>query len=195
MPDGHWPITAHRPPIESNDIQVTAASMRALQTYAPRRARAESDAAVKRAAAWLSRAHPAVTEARAFQLMGLGWSHAASAAIQKSARALLAEQRADGGWGQLPTLASDAYATGEALVALNQSGAIAADSPAFRRGVDFLMRTQRADGSWHVRSRAIAFQPYFESGFPYGHDQFISAAATNWATMALALAVESIASR
>ncbi len=191
MPDGHWPITAHRPPIESNDIQVTAASMRVLQVYGPRekgRAGADAEAAVRRAAAWLAGAQPTVTESRAFQLMGLGWSRAAAAPIQKAARALLAEQRADGGWSQLPTLPSDAYATGEVLVALNQSGAIAVKAPAFRRGVEFLMKTQRADGSWHVRSRAIPFQPYFESGFPYGRDQFISAAATNWATMALAVA-------
>jgi hypothetical protein len=36
----------------------------------------------------------------------------------------------------------------------------------------------------------VKFQPYFESGFPHGHDQWISAAATAWATMALTLAVE-----
>ena len=39
------------------------------------------------------------------------------------------------------------------------------------------------------RSRAPEFQPYFESGFPYGHDQWISASATAWATMALAQAM------
>ena len=47
------------------------------------------------------------------------------------------------------------------------------------------MKTQFADGSWYVRTRAIPIQPHFEAGFPYGRDQFISAAATNWATMAL----------
>ena len=47
------------------------------------------------------------------------------------------------------------------------------------------MNTQLEDGSWHVRSRCIPFQPYFESGFPHGHDQWISVAATNWASMAL----------
>ncbi|HYM23595.1 MAG TPA: ankyrin repeat domain-containing protein, partial [Vicinamibacterales bacterium] len=124
MSDGHWPITAHRPPIESNDVEVTAASMRALQVYAPRYAKASGDAAVKRAAAWLRRAQPAVTEERAFQLLGLGWSHAGSAPIQSAARALVASQRPDGGWAQLPSLPSDPYATGEALVALNESGAV-----------------------------------------------------------------------
>jgi ankyrin repeat protein/mono/diheme cytochrome c family protein len=190
LPDGHWPITAHRPPIESSDIQVTATSMRVLQVYAPRYRRAAYDAAVRRAADWILRAKPAGTEARAFQLLALGWSRANPSAIRTAGRALVAEQRADGGWSQLPTLASDAYATGEALVALNQSSAIPVDAPAFKRGIEFLLKTQRADGSWYVQSRAIAFQPYFETGFPYGKDQFISAAATNWATMALALAVK-----
>ena len=49
-------------------------------------------------------------------------------------------------------------------------------------------RYQRPDGSWHVRSRSKPFQTYFESGFPHGKDQFISMAATGWATTALALA-------
>ena len=33
----------------------------------------------------------------------------------------------------------------------------------------------------------MKIQPYFESGFPYGHDQWISQAATAWATIGLAL--------
>ena len=35
LPNGQWRPLAHRPPIESSDIQATAASMRALQLYAP----------------------------------------------------------------------------------------------------------------------------------------------------------------
>jgi hypothetical protein len=97
----------------------------------------------------------------------------------------LADQRTDGGWAQLPTLSSDAYATGQALVALRESGAITANDPAYKRGAQFLLDTQFADGSWYVKTRALPIQPYFETGFPFGHDQFISAAATNWATQAL----------
>jgi hypothetical protein len=55
--------------------------------------------------------------------------------------------------------------------------------------VDFLLKTQREDGSWLVRSRSKPFQTYFESGFPHGKDQFISMAATGWATAALSLAL------
>jgi hypothetical protein len=86
---------------------------------------------------------------------------------------------------QSATLASDAYATGQALVALRESGVLKTSDTAYRKGAQFLIRTQLEDGSWYVRSRSITFQPYFESGFPHGHDQFISAAATNWAAMAL----------
>ena len=43
------------------------------------------------------------------------------------------------------------------------------------------------DGS-PLRSRAAGFQPYFENGFPNGVDQWISAAGTSLATIALTLA-------
>jgi hypothetical protein len=55
--------------------------------------------------------------------------------------------------------------------------------------MNYLLERQEADGSWHVRSRSPKFQPYFESGFPYGPDQWFSQAATAWATMALAYAI------
>ena len=54
-----------------------------------------------------------------------------------------------------------------------------------------MLKTQFADGSWFVRSRSLPIQPHFESGFPFGRDQFISAAGTNWAAMALAVGVRS----
>jgi ankyrin repeat protein/mono/diheme cytochrome c family protein len=183
--DGRWRILASRPPIESSDIEVTALSMRALQVYAPAAGRAAYQQAVARAAAWLRDATPHSTEEQAFRLLGLAWSGAEKATIDAAARTLVANQRSDGGWAQIATLTSDAYATGEALVALTQSGAVAVTSPIYKRGVEFLLKTQYADGSWFVRSRAIPLQPHFESGFPYGRDQFISAAATNWATQAL----------
>jgi hypothetical protein len=56
--------------------------------------------------------------------------------------------------------------------------------------VDYLLANQAADGSWAVQTRTFPTQKYFESGFPYGHNQWISAAASSWATMALILTVE-----
>ena len=188
--DGHWPLQATRPPIESNEIEVTAVSMRALQMFAPPSRRAEFAAAIDRARAWLTTARANVTEEHAFRLLALRWANAPSDVIAAAARDLLALQKDDGGWAQLETMASDAYASGEALVALRESGAIALTDRAYRKGLEFLLRTQIADGSWIVETRTVPIQAYFESGFPYGVNQWVSAAATGWATMALALATQ-----
>jgi hypothetical protein len=74
------------------------------------------------------------------------------------------------------------------LTALRTVGVPAADA-GYRRGVSYLLKTQLPDGSWYVKSRSKPFQPYYESGFPHGKDQFISIAASSWATAALALAL------
>jgi ankyrin repeat protein len=83
----------------------------------------------------------------------------------------------------------DAYSTGEALVALHEAAGIEATDAAWQKGLQYLLSTQEADGSWDVHTRmlspAAVSPPYIESGFPYGHDQFLSTAATCWAAMAL----------
>ena len=183
--DGHWGTFANRPPIESSEIEVTASSVHAMQAYTPPARRAEFDKAIAAGAAWLQAATPRVNEDRIFQLLGMKWTNAPRASIDNAATALLKEQRSDGGWAQLPTLDSDAYATGQALYALVESGAMMPANPAYRRGVDFLLKRQLADGSWFVRTRAIPIQPLFNAGFPHGPDAFISAAGTNWAALAL----------
>jgi glucose/arabinose dehydrogenase len=188
--DGHWSLASLRPPIESNDVEVTAVSMRALQIFAPPTERAVYADAVDRARGWLTTARADVTEERAFRVLGLRWANASTDAIAAAARDLLALQKDDGGWAQSKTMASDAYASGEALVALRESGAISPADPAYRKGLEFLLRTQIADGSWPVETRAVPIQAYFESGFPYGVNQWVSAAATGWATTALALATQ-----
>ena len=124
-PDGRWQCGSMRPPLESSDFQVTAASIRSVRTYGPKSQRAEYDNAVARAVRWLEKARPTSTEDHAFKILGLIWGGGTNAAIQKTARELLALQRSDGGWGQLSSLASDAYATGQALVALRESRAVA----------------------------------------------------------------------
>jgi hypothetical protein len=72
------------------------------------------------------------------------------------------------------------------LWALNEAGVMRPDPKAVR----FLLGTQSPDGSWHAASRATKFQQYFESGFPYAHDQWISTMATGWAVNALALSLD-----
>ena len=177
---------AARPPMEASEFTATALALRSLQLYGT----PEDGAAVERARAWLLRSRPETNEDRAMRLMGLAWAKADSKDLGRAARELMAEQRPDGGWAQLATLETDAYATGQALVALMESGQVRASDEAYQRGAGYLLRTQLGDGSWLVRSRAYPFQPYKESGFPHGKDQWISAAGTSWAAMALSLSVE-----
>ncbi len=183
--DGRWRATLYRPPMVGSEFTTTALSLRALQRFAPPARAAEAARRVGRARDWLRSATPKTTEDRVFQLLSLAWSGADAEAVRKSATALLALRRADGGWAQLPTLASDAYATGQALYALREAGGLAVADPVYRGGVSFLLRNQCEDGSWFVQTRALPVQPYFESGFPHGRSQFVSCAATCWATMAL----------
>jgi hypothetical protein len=187
--DGRWRVQALRPPLESSDIQGTAAGIRALQAYAPKSKQDDYRRAVQSAARWLEAAEPHTTEDRVFLILGLHWADGNKQVIQHAVRDLLSEQRSDGGWSQLSTLPSDAYATGQALVALAESGSMkAAGLTAYRHGVTFLLNSQMEDGSWFVRTRTLPVQRPFDSDFPHGRNQFISAAATNWATTALALA-------
>jgi hypothetical protein len=176
--------------MNSGVYQTTALAVYTLKTYGPPAEKADTKKALGRAAAWLEAAKPVNTQDRAFHLLGLAWSNAKPAAIASAAEALAAGQRSDGGWNQLPSMGSDAYATGEALYALNTAGRMPATDRVYAKGVKYLLSTQAADGSWHVKSRSIWIQPYFESGFPYVHDQWISVAGTSWATMALSVAAE-----
>ncbi|MBY0505117.1 MAG: ankyrin repeat domain-containing protein [Bryobacteraceae bacterium] len=178
-PDGSFPSLPARPPIESSDITATALSLRALQLYGQ-----EPAAAVTRARDWLLQTKPCSNEDRVMQLLGLAW---AQADVEPFAQALLSAQQPDGGWAQLATLETDAYATGQALYALQVAGKLSRTDPAYLRGMGYLLRTQLSDGSWRVRSRAFPFQPYKESGFPHGKDQWISAAGTAWAALALTM--------
>jgi squalene cyclase len=122
------------------------------------------------------------------QLLGLTW--AGDHHTARLARQLIARQRADGGWSQNSSFESDAYATGQALFAIGETKSLKASDPVFQRGIRYLLATQKEDGSWHVKSRSPELQPYFESGFPYQHDQWISMAGTAWAAIALSFANE-----
>lgn len=183
---GRWrSTTTTRPPTEGSDFTATYVALRGLETFGTD----EQDGAIaarrQQAAEWLLDAEPQDTEDRVFRLRSLSYAGAEEAIVRAAAGDLLGSQRPDGGWSQTPETESDAYATGTALVALYETGYLRTEEPAYRRGVEFLLRTRLPDGSWHVATRAKPIQIYFESGFPHGKDQFVSMAATCWATMAL----------
>jgi squalene-hopene/tetraprenyl-beta-curcumene cyclase len=98
----------------------------------------------------------------------IGKSEAVPALVEE----LLSQQRDDGGWSQTKQLKSDALGTGQALVALAAAG-VTSKNPAVVKAWDFLITNQRADGSWHVNSRA------------YQAPEFSSYLGTAWATLGL----------
>jgi ankyrin repeat protein len=185
--DGRWHIGGiPRPPIEDGDVSRTALAIRGLQAYAIPGRGAELSGRVSAAMAWLRAAKAVSTEDHAFRLLGLSWGGADDAVLQRAAKGIVALQHADGGWSQRSEMTSDPYATGLTIFALREGGALGPRDPAIQRGTSYLLSTQRPDGSWYVRSRSPKFQPYFAGGFPYEHNQWISAMATGWATAALA---------
>jgi hypothetical protein len=181
LPDGSFGVLPARPPLEASAFTSTALSIRALRLFG-----GDCEEKIGNAREWLKRSTPASHEDRTMRLLGLVWSEAGEKEIARASAELLAQQRPDGGWAQLAGLESDAYATGQAMVALHEAGMLPADK-AFQRGVAYLLRTQLPDGSWMVRTRSTPIQQLKDSGFPHGRDQWISAAGTSWAAMALTL--------
>jgi ankyrin repeat protein len=186
--DGRWMTLDVRPPQSVSVFTATALSVRAVNRYLPDSLAADRQARVARARRWLLGATPVDTEDRTFQLLGLKWAGASADEMRPHAGRLAGEQRSDGGWAQTPTLASDAYATGQALVALASTGSGAGDA-AVQRGLQYLLSSQKADGSWHVATRIheqdLLSPQFFDAGFPHGMDQFASVNGTLWAAMGL----------
>ncbi|MCC6367949.1 MAG: ankyrin repeat domain-containing protein [Bryobacterales bacterium] len=186
--DGGFRVRADRPPIESGRVTPTAVSIKALRAYTIPGRKADIDRRVQRAAKWLAEYRPRTGEERSMRVLGLAWAGGNADAVREAAGQLASTQRPDGGWAQLDSLSSDAYATGQALYALHLAGRLSKET--LEKGVHFLLDTQLADGTWHVRSRAYPLQTkYFDTGFPHGRDQWISAAGTSWAVIGLSLAV------
>ena len=192
--DGDWDGFHQRPPSSYSRVTMAALGLRAVQVYRHPSQRAQAEAAVARARKFLEARTPRDTEERSYQLLGLRWAGADRATLRKMAVALQATQRADGGWSALPNRESDVYSTGQALVALHDGGSVAIIDSSWQRGIAYLLKTQAADGTWHVTSRlhppAPLSPPYFDAGYPHGHDQFLSMQGASWAVMALSYALE-----
>lgn len=188
LTDGSWVAPNARPPMEYYSFSATAMAVKGLQVYLPKILQANLQQSIAKAKDWMQKTTPLANEDKIFQLLGLKWVNGDKKFIQQQADKLIAAQHADGGWSQLDALASDAYATGQSLYALQQSGAVTVDAPVYQKGIAYLLRTQQPDGSWNVKTRSYPSVPYVDSGFPHGDNQFIAAAGTNWAIMALLLA-------
>ena len=184
-PDGSFRSSSYRPPSEYSPLTTSAVALRSIKLYPIPGRREEFTERVTLAKRWLLSAKAFSTEERSMQLTALADAGASQSERGPFVSALKAAQNHDGSWSQLPGVRPDAYATGEALYALHVSGAVPAIDPAYQKGMHWLLRNQLADGSWFVPTRAVPVQPHTFESFPNGWHQFVSDAASCWATMAL----------
>ena len=186
MPDGHWLGNGvNRPPSEYSPISHTAMAAAGLTSYELPARKNQVELSLRRAREWLLAAEPTSAEERGMRLMGLVWTRAPRPRVDAAIRDVRVRQEAGGGWSQFGRTEPDAYATGLSLYALCVAGVPPGDD-AYARGVGFLLRTQYQDGTWLVKTHSFPIQRYFESGFPFGRHQWISAAGTSWAALAIA---------
>lgn len=185
QPDGSWEFfaTLRRPPINESQTTDAAWIIMALAGQTGPDATKSQRAALSKAIAWLEATKPSdIHQDKALKVIMGVRSAKPRKTIQTTIDALLALQRADGGWSQtVPELKSDAFATGQTLYALSLAG-FTAERPEIKRGIDFLVATQKPDGSWPMISRSTP------DGSPGSSKLLtpITCAASSWATLGLA---------
>jgi len=184
-PDGSWEFfaTLRRPPINESQTTDAAWIVLALQGQTGPDAPKSQREALARAIAWLDGAKPSdLHQDRVLKVILGARRGKQGQALQATVDDLLTLQRADGGWSQtVPEPTSDAFATGQTLYALSLAG-LTAERKEIRRGIDFLVATQKPDGSWPMASRSTP------NGEPGGAKLLtpITCAASSWATLGLA---------
>jgi hypothetical protein len=146
-----WPET--RPPIFGNSDD----SMTALATLALLPAATQGDeeaiAVRDKGLRWLSET-PTDDDPQSAAMRLVLWRRLERPVAESKlfADRIEARQNSDGGWSQAAEMASDAWATGQALYALGHAG-VEPDSAVVARGRAFLLKAQREDGSWPMTSR------------------------------------------
>jgi len=157
QPDGSWKAAGqlpsqNRPPAESNEVSTRWA---VLALGSPEKPDAPTDQAVKRALDFLCKTKSGSSNESLVTALLVEQKYGTAERAADLLAQLRARQNPDGGWAWRGTGDSDAFATGQSLYALNQSS-LRADDPVVQRGVGHLIKSQQADGSWLVPSRAIS---------------------------------------
>ncbi len=178
--DGSIPFAANPdPPIVQGQIMLTGNALVAIKWAAAHSADPKYARAAEQALAWIAASEPDTTQDLVFKIVAL--NHYGNSEQKRAAwplvEVLAAQQASDGGWKEIPAMeGSNPFATGQVLYAFKQAG-VSVRSEMFRRGVDYLLKTQVREptldhGSW----KAIHTQSQHKSDF----------AQTMWAVIGLA---------
>ncbi len=189
--DGYWDVQTNRPPSEESKIHTSYFAVHFMNLFARGKdLKNRVDLAVEKARPWLIASKPNSQEDFNGKLKALRTLKIDPEQINKILQKILNQQNEDGGWSQLSEMESDAYATGQTLYTLLSETSTSDRDDKFNDAVnkarDYLLRTQKKDGSWFVKTRSKPIQKFFDNGDPHGKNQFISISATSWATAALA---------
>lgn len=190
--DGRWRPASFRPPAEQSDVMNTVLALRVLKPSGATLSfandaewRVTAEATERLAMTWLNETPPKLQEDFVARLWSLKWFGDDTNQRAELVRKIVERQQPDGGWAAEDHLSSEAYSTGLTLFALLDTGE-PPTSPPIARGLAYLLKTQHADGSWFVATRAKPVQVFFDNGDPHGKNQFISITATGWSVAALA---------
>ena len=189
--EGNWDVQTNRPPSEESKIHTSYFAIYYMNHYARgEEIETKVKEAIEKSRPWIIASKPLSQEDFNGKLKALIALAAPAKEVKKARQGLLQNQKEDGGWAQLPGMESDAYATGQTLYTLVTTTVPSERNSEFTKAIkrarSYLIRTQKQDGSWFVKSRSKPIQKFFDNGDPHGKDQFISISATSWATAALA---------
>jgi hypothetical protein len=177
--DGGMPEPGPEPPILQGRFMLTANALVAMKWVASHSQDPKYARAAERAMSWMASNEPETTQDHVFKIVALArdGTPEQKRAAWSTVEALAAAQQADGGWKEARvTAGSNAFATGQVLYGFKQAG-VSVSSPSFKRGTEFLLRTQINDstpdtGSW----KALNTQSQRRTDF----------APTMWAVIGLA---------
>lgn len=168
-----------QPPIIQGRFMTTGNALVALDWAAAHSSDGRYRQSADRALAWIAASAPQTTQDYAFKIISLVQHPTADRQriAWSAVEELSSQQQTDGGWKESPsTTGSNAFATGQALYAFKQAG-ISIQSDMFRRGAEYLMKTQTTTstsdyGSW----KAVNTQSEYKT----------TVAPTMWAVIGLA---------
>ena len=189
--EGYWDVQTNRPPSEESKIHTSYFAIYYMNYFARGKdIKNRVKDAVDKARPWLIDEKPNSQEDFNGKLKALIALRASPEKINNLRKDIINRQREDGGWAQLSEMESDAYATGQTLYTLLTETPKPDRDITFNESIikarSYLIKNQKEDGSWLVKTRSKPIQKFFDNGDPHGKNQFISISATSWATAALA---------
>jgi hypothetical protein len=146
-PNGSIPPSNDEPPIMQGAILVASNALVSFDWAAARTKDLKYRKAADGALAAIVSTDPVTTQDAVYKIVALAQygSPEQKRSIWSLVEALASRQQPDGGWKEtLSTKGSNAFATGQVLYAFKRAG-VSIRSDMFRRGVDFLLKTQTTD--------------------------------------------------